>query len=79
MHFSLGFPGGAAVKNLPADAGEEGWIPGWGRFPGGGNDNPFQSSCLENSVDREAWQGTVPGVAKSVAESDMLEHLCSSL
>ena len=65
VHFSMDFPGGAVVKNPPANVGEEGWIPGWGRFPGGGNGNPLQYSCLENSVDREACRGTVPGVTKS--------------
>ena len=36
-------------------------IPGWGRSPGEGNGNPFQCSCLEDSMDRGAWQATVPG------------------
>ena len=42
------------VKNLPANAGDAGSIPGSGRSPGGGNGNPFQYSCLENSMDRGA-------------------------
>ena len=45
------------VKNLPAntkDAGDKGSIPVLGRFPGGGNGNPLQHSCLENSMDRGA-------------------------
>ena len=52
-----GFPGGSVVKNLPANAGDTGdmvSIPGSGRFPGGGNGNPLQYSCLENSMDRRA-------------------------
>ena len=52
-----GFPGGAVVKNLLADAGNAryvGSIPGSGRSPGGGYGNPFQYSCWENSMDREA-------------------------
>ena len=56
------------VKNLPAKAGEitdVGSIPGLGRSPGGGNGNPLQYSCLENPMDRGAWQVTVHGVAKS--------------
>ena len=56
------------VKNLPASAGEEGdlgSVPEWGRFPGVGNGNPFQYSCLENSMDRGAWRATVHGVTKS--------------
>ena len=40
-------------------------IPGLGRFPGEGNDNPLQYPCLENSMDEGAWQATVYGVAKS--------------
>ena len=63
-----GFPGGSVVKNLPASAGDEGdmgSIPGSGRSPGGGNGNPLQYSCLENSMDRGAWQGTVHGVTQS--------------
>ena len=45
------------VKNSPANAGDVGLIPGLGRSPGEGNDNPLQHSCLENSMDREAWRG----------------------
>ena len=46
------------VKSLPAnagDTGDAGLIPGLGRSPGGGNDNPLQYSCLENPMDRGAW------------------------
>ena len=56
------------VKNSPADAGDirnSGLIPGSGRFPGLGHDNPLQYSCLENSKDRGAWQATVCRVTKS--------------
>ena len=56
------------VKNIPANAGDSkymGSIPGSGRSPGEGNGNPFQYSCLENSMDREVWQASVHGVAKS--------------
>ena len=51
-------------KNLPANAGAPGWIPGSGRSPGGGHGNPLQYSCLENPMDREAYQATVYGDAK---------------
>ena len=44
----LGLPGGSVVKNPPANAGDTGSIPGWGRSPGEGNGNPLQYSCLEN-------------------------------
>ena len=50
----LGFPGGSAVKNLPANVGDTrdmGLIPGSGRFPGGENGNPLQCSCLENPTE----------------------------
>ena len=60
-----GLPGGAVIKNLPANAGGTGSIPGSGRFPGGGNGTPLQYSCLGNPTDRGAWQATVHGVAKS--------------
>ena len=66
--FEWGFPGDAVVKNTPAKAGDTrdvGLIPGWGRFPGIGSDNPFKYSCLENSTDRGAWQAAVHGVTKS--------------
>ena len=56
------------VKNPPASAGSEGSIPGLGRSLGEGNGNPLQYSCLENPMDRGAWQATVYGIAK---QSDM--------
>ena len=64
----MSLPDGSAVKNLPAnagDTGDAGLIPGLGRSPGEGNGNPLQYSCLENPLDREAWQATVHGVTKS--------------
>ena len=62
------FSGGTVVKNLPANSGdlrEVGLIPGSERFPGVGNGNPLQYSCLENFMDRGAWWATVHGVTKS--------------
>ena len=53
-----------AVKNLPP-LRDMGLILGLGRSPGGGDDNPLQYSCLENPLDRGAWQATVHGAAKS--------------
>ena len=53
------------VKNLSANAGDSNLICRLGRSPGGENGNPLQHSCLENSVDREAWQSTVHRVAKN--------------
>ena len=61
----MGFPGGTMVENLPASAGDTGSIPGSGRSPGEGSDNPLQSFCLGNSMDRGAWRAAVQGVAKS--------------
>ena len=52
-------------KESACDAGDQGSIPGLGRSSREGNDNPLQYSCLKNSMDREAWQATVCGVAKS--------------
>ena len=57
------------VKNPPANTGDirhMGSIPGSGRSPGGGNDNPLQYSCLGNPTDRGAWQATVLGVTKEL-------------
>ena len=54
------------VKNPPAIAGDRGSVPGSGRSPGEGNDNPVQYSCLENPKDREAWQVIIHGVAKEL-------------
>ena len=64
----MGFPGVSVTKNPPANAGDSGdmsLIPRLGRSPGGGNDNPLQYSCLENRMDRGAWQATVYAVAKN--------------
>ena len=69
-----GFLGGTVVKNPPANAGDvrdAGSIPGLGRFPEGGNGNPPQYYCLENSMDRVAWWGYSPWGCK---ESDTTEH-----
>ena len=55
------------VKNLSDNSGDirdAGSIPGLGRCPGGGHGNPLQYSCLENPMDRGAWQATVHGIAK---------------
>ena len=70
----LGFPGGAVVQNLPADAGgarDLGLIPGLGRSPGVGNDNPLQYSCLERFHGQRCLMGCSPWDCK---ESDITEH-----
>ena len=61
----MGFLSGSAVKNLPASARDEDWIPGSGRSLGEGNGNPVQYSCQENPMDRGPWQASVHGVVKS--------------
>ena len=60
-----GIPGGSVVTNLPANAGDVDSVPEWGRFPGEGNGNPLQYSCLGNPMGRGAWRATVHGVTKS--------------
>ena len=62
-----GFPLGSA--------GDVGSIPGSGRPPGEGHDNPLQYSCLENPTDRGAWWATVPGVSESPARRDLVLHI----
>ena len=68
----VGFPGGSVVKNLPASARDAsnmvGSVPGLGRSPGGGNGNPLQYFCLENPMERGAWQATVHGITKSLTQ-----------
>ena len=58
------------VKNLPANTGDVGSIPDPGRSPGGGIGNPFQYSCLGNSLDRGTWPATVHGGCKELDMAD---------
>ena len=51
----MGFSGGSDRKESACNVGDLGLIPGLGKFPGGGYGNPFQYSCLENSMDRGAF------------------------
>ena len=70
-----GFPSSSVLENPSANAGDmgdAGLIPGSGRSLEVGNGNLFQYSCLENSMDREAWKAIVHGVTK---ESDTTEGL----
>ena len=60
-------------------AGDTGLIPGSGRSPGGGHGDPLQYSCLENPMDRGAWQATVHGVAKSQTQLSDLAHIYEEL
>ena len=68
MHYSnipLGFPGGSVVKNLPANPGDMGSIPGSGRSPGGRNGSLLLYSCLGNPMDRGAWKTKAHGIGAS--------------
>ena len=60
-----GFPSGSDGKEYACSAGDLCSIPGSGRSPGEGNDDPLQYLCLENSMDGETWRATVHGVTKS--------------
>ena len=74
----MGFPDGSAGEESACNAGDTedaGLIPGLGRSPGGGNGNPLWYSCLENSMDRGAWQVTVHGVAKSWTTTERLRTI----
>ena len=64
------FPGGSDGEESTCNVGDLGSIPGLGRSPGEGNGNPLQYSCLENSMDRGAWQVYGPWGDK---ESNMTE------
>ena len=60
----LDFPGVSDVKESACNMGDLGLIPRFERFPGEGNGNPLQYSCLGNPMDRGTWQATVNGVAE---------------
>ena len=68
----MGFPGGSDGKESACNSGDPGSILGSGRSPGEGNGYSLQYSCLENPMDRGAWQATVHGVTKKL---DMTEGL----
>ena len=61
---SQGFPGGSADKESACNADDLGSIPGWGKSPEEGYGYLFQCSCLENPIDRGAWQATVHTVTR---------------
>ena len=63
--YVMGLPSGSDGKESACNAGDTVLIPGLGSSPGEGNGNPLQYSCLENSMDRGAWQAVVHGVAKN--------------
>ena len=61
----IGFPGGSEVKETACNAENLGLIPGSGRYPGEGNGNLLQYSCVGDPMDRRAWRAVVHGVANS--------------
>ena len=65
MDMNLRFPGGSDGKESTCNEGDQGSIPGLGRFPGEGSGSPFQYSCLESSMDRGDWWALIHGVTKS--------------
>ena len=74
---NMGFPGGTLLKNPPAnagDTGDAGLIPGSGRSPGVGKSNPLHNPCLENSMNRGAWQAMIHGVAKCQPQLSTYTH-----
>ena len=62
------------IKESACNVGDPGSIPGSGRFPGEGNGNPLQYSCLENTMGRGAWWATVHGVTKSWTQLSTRTH-----
>ena len=66
---------GSDGRESACNAGDVGSIPGLERFPGEGNGNPLQYSCLENPMDRGGWRAAVPGVAKSRTSLSTLVYL----
>ena len=69
----MDFPGGSDGKASAYNAGDSGSIPGSGKYPGTGNGNPLQYSCLENPMDGGAWWS--PKSPWGREESDMTERL----
>ena len=65
------------VKNPLAKAGDMDSVPGLGRSPGGGNGNPLQYSCLENPMDRGAWQVHSPQGCKESDTTEVARHTCT--
>ena len=80
---TLGFPHSPVGKESACHAGDLGLIPGSGWSPGKGNGNPLQYSCLENPMDRGAWQATIHGVARAghdlVTKPPPPPHKCITL
>ena len=74
LTYLQGLPRWLRSKESTCNARDTGLIPGSGRCPGGGNDNPLWYSCLENPINREAWQATVYGITKR--QTRLSTHVC---
>ena len=77
LNIIMGFPGGSDVKESACNAGDLAFIPGSVRSPGRGHGNLLQYSCLENPMDREAWQAMVHWVARAGHDWSDLAHTWS--
>ena len=71
----MSFPHSSVGKESACDTGDLGLIPGLERSPGEGNGNPLQYSCLENPMDRGAWQVTVHGVGHDLATKSPQQYM----
>ena len=70
----MSFPGGSDSEESACNVGDQGSVPGLGRFPGEGNGNPLQYSCLENPMDGGAWWATVHEGHKELDTIERLTH-----
>ena len=75
FHTTLGFTGGSVSKESACNTGDLGLIPGLGRSPREVNGNPLQYSCLENHVDRRAWQAASPWDSKELGMTWLLNNI----
>ena len=69
---STTFPGGSNSKESACNSGDLGWIPGLGRYPGEGNGNPLQYSCLENPPGQRSLAGCRPQGCKAFNTAERL-------
>ena len=74
LQIIFGFPGSSVIKNLPASAGDADLIPGSGKSPEEGNNNPLQYSCLGNPMDRRVWWATVHEAAEELNMTKCLNN-----
>ena len=77
--YILSFPGGSGSKESASNAGDPGLRPESGKFPGERNDSPQQYSCLENPMDRGAWQARVHGIAEAETTEGLTLYILEEL